>query len=456
MPPSPLPNAPAPPLWEVFLSSTIKDFEDYRLKVQEVLLHEAEAVVLLSEHWIGGWDDTVQKCRARVERSQGFLLMIGHWYGSIPPGYDKSVTYFEFDCARCRWKELPFPPIAVFVPKPQSPADKELRAAASDLLAKSKDLDPADHGALLEAFRTEVSNWRYVREFEHVHQLRERALSFCLHLKGRTPQAAARGDVEVPVSDSQLTDEQLGLLGREDQLKAARRVLSSLEASQETPAVCLLVSGPEDAGHRAFVAALLKTKPFRAFRPAKLGRPGSPSYDTELVTQWIAKALGLPGSTDLEGPEELAERVIEELKRQPLCFALDQVNRFPGGVPAFRDSFWSPFYDKLKELREAQLVENQLVAVVTEHTGDFSGWDTAACEPDETDDLSKLLLLPLLSDFKKGDVLLWLDEIGVPKDRRAQVAASVLQDTQGKPDPTPLRVFERLRGENLQPEDEEP
>jgi len=454
------PNAPILTAWQVFLSSTITDFESYRREVQEVLLTKAETVVFLSEDWPGGYDDTVKKCRARVEGSSGFFLMMGYWYGSIPTGCDKSITHFEFEWALGKWGQQPFPPLAVFMPKPQSSADKELREAARTLIEGKKDLDPQKHEALLETFRTAVmGSWRTVRSFEDIHDLREYALASCLMWKGQTPQAAAaRGNVEGSPSGSKLTEEQLGLLGREKQFDAARRVLSSIEASPDIPAGCLLVSGPEDAGHRAFVAALLKTKSFRAIRPAKLGRPGSTSYDTELVTQWVAKVLGLPGSTDLKGPGELAERVVEELKRQPLCFALDQVNRFPGGVPAFRDSFWQPFYDRLKELREVRLVSNQLVAIVAEYTSDSSGWATAVCEPDaagEAGDPSKLLLLPSLASFTKGDVLLWLAEIGVPKDRRAQVAKNVLLDGKGESDPTPLRVFDRLRGENLQPEDDE-
>lgn len=43
-----------------------------------------------------------------------------------------------------------------------------------------------------------------------------------------------------------------------------------------------------------------------------------------------------------------------ELKLQPLWFALDQVSHLSGGLAAFRDSFWKPFYDRLKELRAAQ------------------------------------------------------------------------------------------------------
>src|SRR5262249_10846657 len=70
----------------IFLSSTIGDYEKLRREVQEALLKRAECVCFLSEDWAGGYDATVEKCRQRVLTSEGFMLLFGYWYGSIPPG----------------------------------------------------------------------------------------------------------------------------------------------------------------------------------------------------------------------------------------------------------------------------------------------------------------------------------------------------------------------------------
>ena len=59
----------------IFLSSTIGDYEDLRRQVQDVLLKKAECACFLSEDWVGGYDATVTKCQQRVKDSGGF---IGH------------------------------------------------------------------------------------------------------------------------------------------------------------------------------------------------------------------------------------------------------------------------------------------------------------------------------------------------------------------------------------------
>lgn len=453
---------PAPPgaavTWQIFLSSTIKDLEGYRRSIQEVLLQKAEVVVFLSEDWPGGYDDTVRKCKERVEGAHGFFLMMGHWYGSIPPDHDKSITHLEFEWALGKWGQTPFPPIAVFRPKPQSPADQELRTAAEPLIATGYAERPR-HDALLQAFQGKVlGSWRTVREFTTLQDLREYTLTACLIWKGRTPQAAALGEVTLTSSGPRLTDEQLGLLGREKQLDAARDILAEMAALQEVPAVCLLVSGSEDVGQRAFLAALLRTRAFKGARPSRPGRPPLDHYDTSVLIQWAAKMLGIAGGTEIKTPEELADRVAAELKLQPLWFALDQVSRLNGGIAVFRDAFWRPFHDRLKELRATQPIPYRLIAVVTEYSGDSTAWDAAVGGPEfdaEPADFSRLLLLPTLAGFKRKDVLLWLEEIDVPEDQRSRIATSVLQDDQGKPDGTPLRVFDRLQRESLWPEDEE-
>jgi hypothetical protein len=163
------------------------------------------------------------------------------------------------------------------------------------------------------------------------------------------------------------------------------------------------------------------------------------------------------GGAEIETPEELADRVAAELKQQPLWFALDQVSRLSGGLATFQDFFWRPFQDRLMELRATQPISHRLLAVVTEYSGDPTAWAAAVCGPDfdeEAADFSKLLLLPKLTAFKRRDVLLWLEEIDAPEELWGQLATSVLQDDQGQPDGTPLRVFDRLQRHPLWPEDE--
>jgi hypothetical protein len=450
-----VPEGSFPAAWQVFLSSTIGDFEEYRRAVQDVLLRKAEAAVHLSEDWPGGYDLILDKCQSRIEGSNGFLLMLGYWYGSVPQGSLKSITHLEFEWAAAKWGAIRFPPMAVFIPRERSPADRELRQRAEELVAE-KQLDPQEQETLRAAFWDQVTkSWRAVQQFKDLQDLREYVLASCLLWKGRTPLAAARGEAAVASSASRLTDEQLGTLGRGPQLAAARRLLSLLEVASECPAVCLLVSGSEDAGQRAFVAALLNQKSFREqFRPAQLGRPAAERYDVELLSQWVARRVGLSSTADIESPAALAERVAEALREQPLCFALDQANRFPGGVAGFRTAFWQPFHDRLQELRAARVMAHPLVAVITEYSGDASNWGASVVTPEaagELPDSSQIFLLPRLAEIERGDLLVWLAEIDVPRERRGAVAGSVLTNAQGHPDPIPLRIFDRLQREALWP-----
>lgn len=444
--------------WQVFVSSTIKDLEDYRRAVQEVLLRKAEVAVFLSEDWPGGYDDTVAKCRARVESSQGFFLIMGHWYGSVPPGYQKSITHLELEWALGKWGRQSFPPLAVFTPAPLSPADKELRAAAALLMPRGK-AERKRHDGLLEAFRTKVSDsWRTVRSFKDQQDLREYTLVSCLMWRGQTFTAAIRGEITAPSSGFRLTDQALGFLGRKKQLDAVDEILAELTAHPEEPAVCMLVSGDEDAGQRAFLTHLVNTDAFRQGRPAKPGRPPLDSYDTGILIAWASQALGLLGSADIKSPAELAERVAVELKRQPLAIVLDQIHRINGGVAIFRDTFWKPFYSHLKELRAAQAIPHRLIMVMADYVGNSESWERIVSGPgfgQEATDFSELILLPPLEPFREKDLLRWLAELEVPEARRLATASRVLKNSQGQSDPTPLRVFERLRGEDLRPEDED-
>ena len=121
-------------VWNLFLSSTVRDLGEYRRAVRDACRSKAETACFLSEDdWSGGYDDTVAKCLSRVREADAFLLLVGHWYGSVPPGYDRSITHIEFDNALAKWRASQNPPLAVMMPAHGSLADKKLRAAASKI-----------------------------------------------------------------------------------------------------------------------------------------------------------------------------------------------------------------------------------------------------------------------------------------------------------------------------------
>ncbi len=436
--------------FEVFLSSTIEDFRPYRQAVHDVLDRRAQIFCPLSEDWGGGYDDTIRKCCDKIRQANGFLLLLGYWYGSIPPNSDRSITHMEFDWAKERWGEQPYPPLAVMEPEPLSEAAKDLQDRAQSLLPK-KPQACKKHGSRLQAFHATVKNtWRTVRFFSTQQDLREYSLVSCLQWRGNTLAKAAQ---ENPVAETDLTKEQLGALGRLSQFTAVQYILADSAACPDVPAIALLVWGDDDAGQQCFLRRLLKTRnEFRQWKTT-MGRPNAYRYDLATLVQWVAEALGLAGGGEIGTPAELADRVAVELKAQPLYFVLDQVQRLvTGGVMAFWTDFWQPFYDRLQTVRAQQRIAYRLVAIVVDYTGNASAWQEATCQPAvalAADSYRQLFEIPRLNAFTKQDIMHWLlEDMNLTDDganRLAQIADDVLQDASGNLDPTPQRVFGRLQ-----------
>ena len=138
----------------------------------------------------------MQKCRERVHQSGGFILLLGYWYGSIPPGKDKSITNLEFEWALERWKGDPFPSMAVRKPKPGKRADDELKARAVPLVPVMQE-ERELHAVRLvynSALRLMTSTQNGVQSgrLKTIHDLREYALVIGKDWRGYTPLAAAQ------------------------------------------------------------------------------------------------------------------------------------------------------------------------------------------------------------------------------------------------------------------------
>jgi hypothetical protein len=327
---------PTPAALNLFLSSTVRDLKAYRREIRDACRQKAQTACFLSEEdWSGGYDDTVAKCERRVREADAFLLVVAHFYGSLPPGSDRSITHIEFDGAVKKWSRDKFPPMAVMMPEPGTAVDKALHKAAQALLAEDK-ADIEKHGKSIEAFRATVTgSWRTVKHFKNKNDLREWAIADCKDWRGLTPTAAARGEVagaleELP--EPQVSDEQLGAIGRDPQIQATKAVLTRLADHPDVPAVAFVIPGDESAGQRCGALRVIKMA-LRNYttRPRLAQLPVSAPGAAELAP-WIGQAMGLPGVSGIQTPGQLAALVAAELKRQPLCFTLDRVGHVPGGL----------------------------------------------------------------------------------------------------------------------------
>jgi hypothetical protein len=307
-------------LWEVFLSSTIDDLRPWRGRVKDVL-DKAGMACFPSENWASGHQPTLTRCRERFDRANAYVLLLGYWYGSIPPGSDRSVTHIEYDWALARWGGAQTPPMAVLMPAAESAADRKLRDAAERILADPKrHLDPALHAARLATLHQQATGtWKTITRFRSVRDLRENVLIISRDWKGDTPLAAARAPAATvaPEAERALSDIELGLLCREPQFDAIGLAIAEAEEAAGAPAVGLLVHGGGDVGQGVFLQRLV-AKVLR--RPSKcrgslLANCHDPAALSEVVAQLLGLALGRERT-----PECLAALVAEGLKREPLGF----------------------------------------------------------------------------------------------------------------------------------------
>jgi hypothetical protein len=447
-------------LLSIFLSSTFEDLKDYRKEIKQAL-DKAQVACFLIEEAASGYVDTVKKCREELEKATGYVGIFAYWYGSVPPKSKRSITHMEFQWAREKYKKKPDPPLLVLMPAPLSDAEKKLKAKASKLIP-NKYKGP-EHDKLLRAFHSEVTAWRIYKPFRNQQEAIQLALICCVRWQGHTAMSVAGSDDD-PEKRGRLprafSDEELGSIGRKEQLDVAESILSQVGLRPDVPAVGMLVHGNEAAGQRAFLRRLLTTKALTGGRPAQVTKPPFEHYELLTLTQWVGKSLGLTSEAEAPTPEELAERAYEQLHHQQLCFVLDDIHRLAGGVAAFQSTLWLPLYKRLKELHARNPASHRLIAVVADYTDQARSWadivEKYNFNPEKTN-YSRLLMLPRLRPFTQADLLSWFGEVGVPDNPlgwRAERARIILTNPAGKVDGTPRRVFEMLGCETLWPEGE--
>src|SRR4051794_21924261 len=83
----------------VFVCSTFTDMQPYRRKVRDALT-QLEAVVRGMEQFGSKPGSPVEECLQVVRSCRLYVGVFGMRYGSIPDGYEKSMTHLEYDEAQ--------------------------------------------------------------------------------------------------------------------------------------------------------------------------------------------------------------------------------------------------------------------------------------------------------------------------------------------------------------------
>lgn len=83
----------------IFVGSTFTDLKEYRAKVRDTLTR-METFVHGMEHFGARPGCPVDECLAEVRKCKIYIGIFAMRYGSIPAGYDKSMTELEYDEAQ--------------------------------------------------------------------------------------------------------------------------------------------------------------------------------------------------------------------------------------------------------------------------------------------------------------------------------------------------------------------
>lgn len=83
----------------IFVGSTFMDLKSYREAVSTAL-HRLEAVVRGMEYFGSKPGSPVDECLAVVRSCNVYIGIFGMRYGSVPNGYDRSMTHLEYDEAQ--------------------------------------------------------------------------------------------------------------------------------------------------------------------------------------------------------------------------------------------------------------------------------------------------------------------------------------------------------------------
>jgi Domain of unknown function (DUF4062) len=87
------------PYLPVFVGSTFADLQLYRRAVRDALA-QLEAIVRGMEHFGSKPGCPVDECLRVVSSCQVYIGIFAMRYGSIPDGYDQSMTHLEYDAAQ--------------------------------------------------------------------------------------------------------------------------------------------------------------------------------------------------------------------------------------------------------------------------------------------------------------------------------------------------------------------
>jgi Novel STAND NTPase 1/Domain of unknown function (DUF4062) len=156
-------------MYKVFLSSTSRDLTAYREAVHRAI-DQLDGFDLVKMEDFGARDDTPRElCARRVGESDVLVGLLGHYYGSCPPGEELSFTELEYREAvdRSLSRVMFFAPDDFLSPISLREPDDSFRrqqAFRARVMAERVGASFASPEQLASAVTTALANWRQDRE----------------------------------------------------------------------------------------------------------------------------------------------------------------------------------------------------------------------------------------------------------------------------------------------------
>lgn len=387
----------------IFVSSTDFDLKRCREAVHDALAEIAEVTPVSMESWTQEHGDPVAICLDAIQQSDGYLGMIAYYRGWCPESLEgKSITEFEYDTAQGDETAVPpFParhPCVVFVPKPGTRLDNELREVA-------RQQGPAEKQAQ-DRFRTRVMQ-KVISRFESEYKLGRRVQTWLEEIVQRSEEegraeaftAAADDQIELPTEADLillLADEQADIVGKnayKDENVAwllqgpagyaphesLRRLIPNLSESGGL----VLEAEVDPLGNRGTLLALLGEQLETGFRPPTAAK--------------------------------LGERINRQLSEQDVILAIRSAHRIEGGIQGFLNTFWSPLAAEIDSRNWFKL------KAIFEVVGNCEPPPRGVSEQEQSPGFPTASLLPPLAQVRRTTLLRWLAKRLQPGRSRAEI-----------------------------------
>lgn len=436
-----------PEIEQIFLSATAQDCLSYREAVKEAVEGSiAKAKIFLQEDWAEAGKFVVDVCKSRVENCDGYLGLFGHRYGWIPPAFNNSITELEFRWAVDRWAKLPAP-IFILLPKKGSQADTELIAKAEFFLEKEfSDLSTRElEKKKQEAFLSSIVAWAskdglMLIYYDTLQSLRSKAPLSILNWNLEVLRQAKNGR---RLAQGEIPAEELGRIGREDQISVLSELIEDFLDRDEEPAMAVLVHGHENQGQIQFAHFL---RQWDEWEDAYIifGQPQNPD-DIESIIRWCCSQLKIPvlGKPDVES---LALALVGRLAKTSVTIIQISLGKDTDRISKFMTYLWQPLLAILKTQQKSNW-HARLFWIVIDHSP-LSPAPNAHVFVNEASsqktEYSKLNHLPILDDITAQQVKRWFKDLrprrtDLDNTRREEIAAYATG-----PDGKPSNVYNRL------------